>query len=380
MVVSTGGTVATSHPLAAQAGLQMLAQGGTAADAVIAAAAVLNVVEPMSTGIGGDAFALVYDAKTKGVSALNGSGRAPHGLTRDVFHALGHNKIPLNGVLPITVPGAVAAWQDLITAHGNLTFEQILAPAIGYARNGFAVSEIIARGWAKAEPKLRLHPDAERIFLPNGMAPTLGQRFFQPELASTFEAIVAGGAQEFYRGALAHRIVTALARDGAFLSHADMAAHQSEWVVPAHATYRGYDVYECPPNGQGLTALIALRMLEGFDLSQYPPHSAQALHIQIETMRLAFADAARYIDVALETLGVINVISQPVVISKVGFGPSSFAYVAFVKFVDNRVQPAKLRTFSLALRTPNGSDRERDTNLAAAVTEIVRRILTEELP
>ena len=295
MVVSTGGSVATSHPLAAQAGLQMLAQGGTAADAVIAAAAVLNVVEPMSTGIGGDAFALVYDAKTKGVTALNGSGRAPLSLTRDVFHAQGHKTIPLNGVLPITVPGAVAAWEDLIAAHGNLSFDQILAPAINYARNGFAVSEIIARGWAKAEAKLRLHPDAERIFLPNGSAPALGQRFFQPELAATFEAIVAGGAESFYRGALADRIVAALARDGAYLCKADMAAHRSEWVTPAHASYRGYDVYECPPNGQGLTALIALRMLEGFDLSQYRPHSAQALHIQIETMRLAFADAARYI-------------------------------------------------------------------------------------
>ncbi|MFM2031694.1 MAG: hypothetical protein RLZZ297_459 [Chloroflexota bacterium] len=295
MVVSTGGSVATSHPLAAQAGLQMLAQGGTAADAVIAAAAVLNVVEPMSTGIGGDAFALVYDAKTKQVRALNGSGRAPKRLNRQVFADQGMAKIPLTGVLPITVPGAVAAWESLISAHGKLSFAEILAPAIRYARNGFAVSEIIARGWAKATAKLQLHPDAARIFLPNGVAPVLGQRFYQPELAATLEAIVAGGAESFYRGALAARIVKALEKDGAYLSADDLAAHKSEWVDPATAKYRGYDVYECPPNGQGLTALIALRLLDGIDMQQYPAHSAASLHIQIEAMRLAFADAAKHI-------------------------------------------------------------------------------------
>lgn len=295
MVVSTGGSVATSHPLAAQAGLQMLAQGGTAADAVIAAAAVLNVVEPMSTGIGGDAFALVYDAKTRRVRALNGSGRAPQRLNRQVFADQGLSTIPLTGVLPITVPGAVAAWESLISAHGKLSFAEILAPAIRYARDGFAVSEIIARGWAKAEAKLRLQADAERIFLPHGKAPILGQRFYQPELAKTFEEIVRGGAETFYRGALAQRITDALARDGAYLSAADMAAHQTEWVEPAMARYRGYNVYECPPNGQGLTALIALRLLDGIDMQQYPPHSAASLHVQIEAMRMAFADAAKYI-------------------------------------------------------------------------------------
>jgi gamma-glutamyltranspeptidase/glutathione hydrolase len=273
----------------------MLAQGGTAADAVIAAAAVLNVVEPMSTGIGGDAFALVYDAKTKKVRALNGSGRAPQTLHRGVFAERGLSTIPLNGVLPITVPGAVAAWESLIEAHGNLSFDKILAPAIRYARDGFAVSEIIARGWATAEAKLRLHADATSTYLPNGKAPQLGQIFRQPALAKTFEEIVAGGAETFYRGALADRIIKALARDGAFLSSADMAAHESEWIAPATASYRGYDVYECPPNGQGLTALIALRLLEGFDLRQFAPQSAESLHLQIETMRLAFADAARYI-------------------------------------------------------------------------------------
>ena len=311
MVVSTGGSVATSHPLAAQAGLQMLAQGGTAADAVIAAAAVLNVVEPMSTGIGGDAFALVYDAKTKRVTALNGSGRAPQTLHRGVFTEKGLSSIPLNGVLPITVPGAVAAWESLIQAHGNLGFDAILAPAIRYARDGFAVSEIIARGWANAEAKLRLHPDAARTYLPNDRAPKLGEIFRQPELAATFEAIVAGGADAFYRGSIADRIVRALARDGAYLSKADMAAHQSEWVAPAMASYRGYDVFECPPNGQGLTALIALRLLEGFDMQQYAPQSAESLHVQIETMRLAFADAAQYIaDPAFKHVPIAGLLSE----------------------------------------------------------------------
>lgn len=287
--------VATSHPLAAQAGLQMLAQGGTAADAVVAAAAVLNVVEPMSTGIGGDAFALVYDAKRKSVRALNGSGRAPQRLNRNVFVQQGFNKIPLTGVLPITVPGAVAAWESLIKEHGALDFARILAPAIHYARHGFAVSEIIARGWTTAESKLRLHADATRIYLPNGRPPRFGEVVVQADLARTFEAIVHGGAESFYRGALADRIVTALARDGAYLSHADMAAHRSEWVTPAMASYRGYDVFECPPNGQGLTALIALRILDGFDMAALPAHSPESLHLQIEAMRLAFADAARHI-------------------------------------------------------------------------------------
>ena len=294
-VVGRGGMVATSHPLAAQAGLQMLAQGGTAADAVIAAAAVLNVVEPMSTGIGGDAFALIYDAKSKTVRALNGSGPAPKRLNRDVFAAQGLNKIPLTGVLPITVPGAVSAWDALIKEYGKLDFARILAPAIRYAREGFAVTEIIARGWATAEAKLRQHADATRIYLPQGRAPRLGEVVVQADLARSFEEIVRAGAESFYRGALAERIVAALARDGAFLSMDDMAAYQSEWVAPATAKYRGYDVFECPPNGQGLTALLALRILDGYDLAALPAHSAASLHLQIESMRLAFADAARYI-------------------------------------------------------------------------------------
>jgi gamma-glutamyltranspeptidase / glutathione hydrolase len=311
MIVSTGGAVATSHPLAAQAGLQMLAQGGTAADAVIAAAAVLNVVEPMSTGIGGDAFALVYDAQTKKVKALNGSGRAPKSLTRAEFAKRGLDEIPATGVLPINVPGAVAAWETLIQQHGKLDFATILAPAIHHARNGFAVSEIIARGWATLADKMRHHPDASRIFLPNGRAPSLGERFFQPELAATFEEIARGGAESFYRGDLAKRIVAALARDGAFLSLEDMASHTSDWVEPATANYRGYDVFECPPNGQGLTALIALRLLEGFDLASLPPHSPQSLHLQVEAMRLAFADAARYIaDPAFVNVPVRELLSE----------------------------------------------------------------------
>jgi len=295
MVVSRGGSVATSHPLAAQAGLEMLAKGGTAADAVIAAAAVLNVVEPMSTGIGGDAFALVYDAQSQRVTALNGSGAAPKRLHRQVFMERGLSKIPATGVLPISVPGAVAAWESLIQAHGKLDFATILAPAIRYAREGFAVSEIIARGWKSAGEKLRQHADATRVYLPNGRAPHLGEIVRQPELAATFEALAIGGAETFYRGALAERIVNALARDGAFLDREDLATHESEWVAPATAAYRGYDVHECPPNGQGLTALIALRILEGYDLAGMPAQAPETLHLQIEATRLAFADAARYI-------------------------------------------------------------------------------------
>lgn len=273
----------------------MLLAGGSAADAVIAAAAALNVVEPMSTGIGGDAFALVYDAQTRTVRALNGSGRAPAALSRETFAARGLTAIPVTGMLPVTVPGAVDAWIELLAAHGRLPLAEVLAPAIEYAEHGFPVSEIIARGWKLAEPKLAAHPDAARTYLPEGRAPRAGECFRQPGLARSLQQIAAGGRDAFYHGPIAAAIAATSARDGGVLTAADLAAHRSTWETPISATYRGYTVYEIPPNGQGITALMALNILNGFDLARLAPASPEALHLQIEALRLAFADAAAYV-------------------------------------------------------------------------------------
>lgn len=296
VVMSQRGMVATSQPLAAQAGLRMLLAGGHAADAAVAAAAVLNVVEPMSTGIGGDVFALVYDAATRQVRALNGSGRAPHALTLQAFAERGLHEVPLNGMLPVTVPGTVDAWAMLLDAYGRLPLDQVLAPAIAYAAQGFPVSEVIAQAWKVLEPKLRAHPDAARTYLCDGQrAPRPGEVFRQPHLARTLQVIAAGGRDAFYHGAIAEAIAQTARQEGGFLSIEDMQAHYSTWETPISVRYRDATVYECPPNGQGLAALLALNVLDGFDMTTHTPGSPAALHLTIEALRLAFADAATYI-------------------------------------------------------------------------------------
>jgi gamma-glutamyltransferase 2. Threonine peptidase. MEROPS family T03 len=237
----------------------------------------------------------VYDAQTRTVRALNGSGRAPAALSRKLFVERGLNSIPLTGMLPVTVPGAVDAWVELLSAYGRLPLAQVLAPAIEYADHGFPVSEIIARGWKLAEPKLAAHPDTARTYLPQGRAPRAGELFRQPGLARSLQLIAEGGRDAFYRGAIAAAIAATSARDGGVLTLEDLAAHRSTWETPISVTYRGYTVYECPPNGQGITALMALNILEGFDLSAHMPASPDALHLQIEALRLAFADAAAYV-------------------------------------------------------------------------------------
>ena len=295
VVMTTGGVVAASQPLAAQAGLRMLLAGGTAADAAIAAAAVLNVVEPMSTGIGGDAFALVYDAHTGQVRGLNGSGRAPHAISLDAFSKRGLTRVPTMGMLPVTVPGAVDAWASLLAAHGRMTLAEVLQPAIEYAECGFPVSEIIARGWQNSVPKLSAHPDAARTFLPSGHAPRAGEIFRIPSLGRSLRQIAEGGRDAFYEGEIAKAIVATSDRHGGYFTLADLAGHRSEWVEPIATSYRGHTVYEIPPNGHGLTALLGLNILEGFDMHGLQPGSPESLHLMVEAMRLAFADAAMYI-------------------------------------------------------------------------------------
>ena len=296
VVMSRHGMVGASQPLAAQAGLRILLDGGNAADAAVAVAAALNVVEPMSTGIGGDAFALVYDAASRSVSALNGSGRAPRAISAEVFAQRGLDHVPSDGMLPVTVPGTVDAWAALLKRHGTLSLAQVLAPAIDYAEHGFPVSEIIAASWWRATTRLQAHPDSARTYLVNGRrAPRPGEIFRQPNLARTLRQIAEGGRDAFYNGPIALAIVRTSDQYGGFLSQEDFATHRSTWDTPISVTYRGHTVYECPPNGQGLTALLGLNILSGFDMAALAPGSVAALHAEIEAMRLAFADAATYI-------------------------------------------------------------------------------------
>jgi gamma-glutamyltranspeptidase/glutathione hydrolase len=289
------GMVATSQPLAVSAGLEILAQGGNAADAAIATAAALNVTEPTSTGLGGDCFALYYDASSGQVTALNGSGRAPIGLSigRLRQEGLGENLPPLHPYT-ITVPGACAGWCDLLARNGRLSINQVLIPAIRLAEQGFPVAPITAYFWERSAERLRRAPGGAELTT-EGHAPQAGEIFHNPGLARTFHKIAEGGKAAFYQGEIAEAIAIVVQQAGGCLSVDDLAAHTSTWEQPISTTYRGLRVWECPPNGQGLAALIALNLLEGFDLASMPPLSAMRLHLMIEAMRLAFADTRWFV-------------------------------------------------------------------------------------
>jgi gamma-glutamyltranspeptidase/glutathione hydrolase len=295
-VYSRNGVVATSQPLATAAGLEILARGGNAADAAVAAGAALNVTEPTSTGIGGDVFALFYDAATKQVTALNGSGRAPAALTLDRLTREGlANELPPFHAHTVTVPGACAGWFDLIEKHGSLSMEEILAPAIRLASEGFPVAPITSHYWQRgAQNQLKNAPNGQELTL-DGRGPKPGEIFRNPNLARTFERIAREGKEAFYQGEIAEAIVRVIQDAGGCMSLDDLASHRSTWEKPISVTYRGLRVYECPPNGQGIAALIALNILEGFDLAALPSLSVERLHLMIEAMRLAFADSRWYV-------------------------------------------------------------------------------------
>jgi gamma-glutamyltranspeptidase/glutathione hydrolase len=296
------GMVAASQPLAVAAGLEILAAGGTAADAAVATAAALNVTEPGSTGIGGDCFALYYEAATGQVTALNSSGRAPANLTlerlqREGFGIEADGRPPLPPYHPctITVPGACAGWCDTIARFGRLPLTKVLAPAIRLAEEGFPVAPITAYHWARAaERQLRFTPGGLELTI-EGRGPRPGEIFRNPGLAGTLRTVAEGGKDAFYQGEIAAAIAEAVQEAGGCLTIADLAAHHSTWEAPISVTYRGVRVWECPPNGQGLTALLALNLLEGFDLATLDPLAPERLHLEIEAMRLAFADARWYI-------------------------------------------------------------------------------------
>jgi len=293
------GVVATSQHLASQAGLAILKRGGNAVDAALAAATVLTVVEPMSCNVGGDLFALVRDGQR--LYGLNGSGRAPAGLTPEEVRRRGFETIPDQGWLSVSVPGVPAAWSDLHQRFGKLPFAALFESAIEYAENGYPVSPTVFWHWRWGVEVVHAELQGEEysafgpLFAPGGRVPQVGEIWRNPDLAYTFRRLAASAGQDFYTGELAEKIASFSARTGGVLTLADLAAHRSTWVEPISTNYRGYDVWELPPNGQGLAALIALNILEGFDLAQYPRESVESYHLQIEAMKLAFVEALRYI-------------------------------------------------------------------------------------
>ena len=291
-ILARHGMVATSQPLAAIEGLRILMAGGNAADAAITVASMLNVVEPMSTGIGGDCFALVYNASTGQVTALNGSGRAPAAFGLDEARRLGLEEIPLTGPLPVTVPGAPSGWQALLDRFGTMTLADCLAPAIATAETGFPVSERISAGWQRLTQKLSADSEAARVYLP---APKHGDIHRQPDLARTFRIVAEGGAEAFYQGDLAGRIAACVQSKGGYLTVGDLAAHTATWETPIRTTYRDVEILEHPPNGQGLAALLALNIVGGYDLGGMDFFDPARWHLMIEAMRMGMADAARYI-------------------------------------------------------------------------------------
>ncbi len=294
MVLGARGMVCSSQPLATQAGIAVLRNGGNAIDAAVATAATLGVVEPFMTGIGGDCFMLIWNAEESKLHGLNGSGRAPAAATVETLRDRGHNDMPALGILSVTVPGALDAWSVALERFGSISLGDALAPAIDYAGCGFPVTEIIAHQWGLAAGILQ-EEEAKRVFLPSGASAKLGDIVRLPDLATTMEAISAGGVDVFYRGDIADQIAAAATERSGLLAREDLAEHQSTWVDPISATYRGHELYEIPPNGQGLAALLALNILECFDIEGAEPRSAKAQHMTIEAVKLAYADRSRWV-------------------------------------------------------------------------------------
>lgn len=310
-VMAQQGIAATSQPLATQAAIDVLKQGGTAVDAAIAANAVLGVVEPHVNGIGGDLFAIVYEAKTGKLHGLNGSGRSPYSLTLAEFKKQNLQQIPALGPLPVSVPGCVDGWFELHKKFGKLPVSKLLAQAIGYARNGFPVADEAAFYWSRVANVYGKYPNVQETYLPNGKAPKRGEIFKNPFLANTLEKIAKGGRDAFYKGDIARTIDAFIQKNGGFLSYQDLADHRSEWVEPVSTTYRGYQVWELPPNGQGIAVLQMLNILEGFDFSKITWGSPEHIHLFVEAKKLAFEDRAKfYADPEFNQIPVAKLISK----------------------------------------------------------------------
>ncbi len=295
MVITRHGMVAAESPLAAQAGVSILSRGGNAIDAAVATNAVMGLVSPTGNGMGGDLFALVYDAKTKKLYGLNASGWAPKKLTIDFLKGKGVTEMPERGIHSVTVPGAVEGWSKLLERFGRLKLAEVLAPAIGYAEDGFPVPELVAGGWRASERFLGENESSKKTYLPGGRAPGTGEIFRNPDLAWSFKQIAAGGRDAYYKGHIAKRIVAISEKLGGAMALEDLAEFQAEWVEPIATTYRGWTVYEIPPNGQGIAALVMLNLMENYPLGEYGHNTVRSLHVMIEAKKLAYADMLRYV-------------------------------------------------------------------------------------
>ena len=293
-VIGENGMVATSHPLATQIGLDILKQGGTAVDAAIAANIALGLMEPTGNGIGGDLFAIIWDAKTKKLHGLNASGPAPKNLSMEYFEQQGLKKIPSYGPLPVTVPGAVDGWVKLHEKFGKLKFASLFEPTIKYAEKGFPVTETIAYYLDRSQKRFENYPNFNEVWVKNGKMPQKGEIFKNPQLANTLRTIAEKGRAGFYEGKIAKTMADFVQSQGGFLTYDDLAGFHSEWTPPVSSNYRGYDVWELPPNGQGIAALQILNILENYDLKKMGLYSSEYIHLFTETKKIVFADRAKY--------------------------------------------------------------------------------------
>ncbi len=310
-VIAQHGMAATSHPLATQVALDILKEGGNAIDAAIAANSCLGLMEPTGNGIGGDLFAIIWDAESGKLYGLNASGRSPYDLTREYFIENGYTSIPPRGPLPVSVPGCVDGWYELHEKFGSMEMNEILLPAINYARNGFPLTEIIAYGWKLNARVLQNFPGFKETFMPGGKVPEKGEIFKNPDLANTLEIIAEKGRDGFYKGDVAKTMVKYIKEQGGFLSMKDLNDHTSEWVEPVSTNYRGYDVWELPPNGQGIAALQILNILELYDVKSMGFGSEEYMHLFTEAKKLAYEDRAKfYADMDFNEIPVDDLISK----------------------------------------------------------------------
>jgi gamma-glutamyltranspeptidase/glutathione hydrolase len=294
MVISRSGIVASESVLASQVGASILERGGNAIDAAVATNAMMGLVAPMNDGVGGDLFAIVYEAKTGKLYGLNSSGWAPAGLTPEYLKSKGITAMPQNGIHSVTVPGAVDGWDKLLATFGKMKFADVLAPAIAHAEEGFAVGEVVGVFWKDSEKTLRTDDATAKTYLINGHIPAVGEIFKNPDLAWTYRQIAAKGRDAFYKGEIAQKILATFASHGGNMTAADLSGFNGEWVDPISTTYHGWTVYELPPNGQGIAALEMLNIMETFPLAEYGHNSTRALHTMIEAKKLAYADMIRF--------------------------------------------------------------------------------------
>ncbi|NHJ46710.1 MAG: gamma-glutamyltransferase [Asgard group archaeon] len=295
MIISNNGMVASSQPLAVQAGIDILKMGGNAIDAAIAVASTLNIVEPMSTGIGGDAFALIYSNEDDKLHAINASGWTSENLSIDYFKDKGMDKIPDIGIHSISVPGAASGYAKVLERFGSMSFKEVFQSAIYYGENGFPVSEMVGNSWRNAETKLRSHEATSKVYLPNGFAPRVGDIAYNKDLANTFKDLAKFGVDEFYKGEIAKKIIKFCNENGGVFTKEDFAAFEAEWVDPISSKYKDFEIYQCPPNGQGIATLLTLNIMKGFETSEMVHNSAKYLHLFLEAKKLAWADLRTFV-------------------------------------------------------------------------------------